>query len=59
MKLLRLALVSGLAMLLVGCRVELYSALPEEDANQMLAILMQHHIDADKQPAAGGRHAAG
>ncbi|WP_448868765.1 EscJ/YscJ/HrcJ family type III secretion inner membrane ring protein SsaJ [Enterobacter ludwigii] len=54
MKCLRLALVIGLALLLAGCRVELYSALPEDDANQMLAILMQHHIDADKQPEAGG-----
>lgn len=54
MKCLRLVLVIGLALLLTGCRVELYSALPEDDANQMLAILMLHHIDADKQPEAGG-----
>ncbi|KML18211.1 type III secretion protein SsaJ [Leclercia adecarboxylata] len=54
MKCLRLALVIVLAFLLAGCRVELYSELPEDDANQMLAILMQHHIDADKQPEAGG-----
>ena len=54
MSILRLVLVTGLALLLTGCRVELYSALPEEDANQMLAILMQHNIDADKQPDAGG-----
>lgn len=54
MKSLRLALILGLALLLTGCRVELYSALPENDANQMLAILMQHHIDADKQPGTGG-----
>ncbi|MFP2694230.1 EscJ/YscJ/HrcJ family type III secretion inner membrane ring protein SsaJ [Enterobacter ludwigii] len=54
MKCLRLALVIGLGLLLAGCRVELYSALPEDDANQMLAILMQHHIDADKQPETGG-----
>lgn len=54
MNCLRLALVIGLVLLLAGCRVELYSALPEDDANQMLAILMQHHIDADKQPEAGG-----
>ncbi|WP_447783552.1 EscJ/YscJ/HrcJ family type III secretion inner membrane ring protein SsaJ [Enterobacter asburiae] len=54
MKCLRLALVIGLALLLAGCRVELYSSLPEDDANQMLAILMLHHIDADKQPEARG-----
>lgn len=49
-----LVLVIGLAFLLAGCRVELYSAQPEDDANQMLAILMLHHIDADKQPEVGG-----
>ncbi|ECX2002002.1 EscJ/YscJ/HrcJ family type III secretion inner membrane ring protein SsaJ [Citrobacter braakii] len=49
-----LVLVTGLALLLAGCRVELYSAQPEDDANQMLAILLQHHIDADKQPEVGG-----
>lgn len=54
MKCLRLALVIGLTLLLAGCRVELYSALAENDANQMLAILIQHHIEADKQPEAGG-----
>ncbi len=54
MKYLRLAVVTGLVLLLAGCRVELYSELHEEDANQMLAILMQHHIDADKQPGTGG-----
>lgn len=54
MRCLRLALVVGLALLLVGCRVDLYRGLPEDDVNQMLAILMQHHIDADKQPEAQG-----
>ncbi|CNL65855.1 EscJ/YscJ/HrcJ family type III secretion inner membrane ring protein SsaJ [Yersinia aldovae] len=54
MKWARCVLISALALLLTGCRVDLYSALPEEDANQMLAILMQHNIDADKQLVAGG-----
>ncbi|MFP1892469.1 EscJ/YscJ/HrcJ family type III secretion inner membrane ring protein SsaJ [Lonsdalea quercina] len=54
MKLLRFLLVFGLILLLSGCRVELYSALSEEDANQMLAILMQHNISAEKQAAEGG-----
>lgn len=54
MRFLRLVLVAGLVLLLAGCRVGLYSSLTEEDANQMLAILMQHHIDADKQPDTGG-----
>ncbi|CAK8741108.1 Yop proteins translocation lipoprotein J [Sodalis praecaptivus] len=46
--------VAATVLLLAGCRIELYSGLPEEDANQMLAILMQHHIDADKQRGEGG-----
>lgn len=54
MKWLRYMLLCALVLVLTGCRVELYSALPEEDANQMLAILMQHNIDADKQTAEGG-----
>lgn len=54
MRILRGLLTAGLVLLLTGCRVELYRALPEEDANQMLATLMLHHIDADKQVAEGG-----
>lgn len=54
MKLLRYVLTVGLALLLVGCRVDLYRSLTEDDANQMLAILMQNNIVADKQPSEGG-----
>lgn len=50
----RCLVVAATVLLLAGCRIELYSGLPEEDANQMLAILMQHHIDADKQRGEGG-----
>jgi len=50
----RCVFILSLALLLTGCRVELYSSLAEEDANQMLAILMLHHIDADKQTAEDG-----
>lgn len=50
----RCLLVVMLALLLVGCRVELYNDLPEDDANQMLALLMQHQIDAEKQPSSNG-----
>lgn len=49
----RLILLS-IALLLSGCRVDLYHALAEQDANQMLALLMLHHIDADKQRQEGG-----
>lgn len=54
MNIVRSLLTAGLALLLAGCHVELYRALPEEEANQMLAILMLHHLDADKQEAEGG-----
>ncbi|MEI2740869.1 MAG: type III secretion inner membrane ring lipoprotein SctJ [Candidatus Competibacter sp.] len=42
------------ALLLAGCKVELYSGLPERDANAMLAVLLRHHIDSDKQPGKEG-----
>jgi|GEM_PF-938841 len=54
MKSLRCLLIMGLVLLLTGCRVELYSDLSEDDANQMMAILMQHHITADKQSGKEG-----
>ncbi|WP_240674563.1 type III secretion system inner membrane ring lipoprotein SctJ [Burkholderia stabilis] len=38
-----------LASALAGCKTDLYSNLPETEANQMLALLMLRHIDADKK----------
>ena len=38
-----------LASALAGCKTDLYSNLPEAEANQMLALLMLRHIDADKK----------
>jgi type III secretion protein J len=48
---LRSLRVLALATLLVlaGCKTDLYRALPEAEANQMLALLMLRHIPADKQ----------
>lgn len=42
------------AILLAGCKVELYSGLPESEANQMLALLMLKQIPAEKQVGKGG-----
>lgn len=42
------------ALLLGGCKVELYRGLPEGEANQMLALLMLKQISADKQTEKGG-----
>jgi type III secretion protein J len=48
-------LVAGLlACALAGCKTELYSNLPEAEANQMLALLMLRHIDADKKVVKDG-----
>lgn len=54
MKLLRQMYITSLVLFLAGCHEELYSGLPEEEANQMLAILMAHRIDADKKQDEGG-----
>lgn len=43
-----------LVLMLAGCRVELYNGLSQSDANQMLAILMNNNIDADKQDSPDG-----
>lgn len=44
----------GAALLLAGCQTELYSALPEQDANEMMALLMQRDIATDKVAAKDG-----
>ena len=36
-----------LALLLSGCKVELYQNLPQSEANQMVALLMLNHIDVN------------
>jgi type III secretion protein J len=42
------------ALFLAGCKIELYSSLPESEANQMLALLMLKQVPADKQVGKGG-----
>ena len=48
-KVLRCILVLVVLVLLHGCKVELYSGLPEREANEMLALLLKHGIDSEKQ----------
>lgn len=46
---------AGLALLLLtGCKAQLYSALSERDAMEMVAILLQHDIPADRTIAKDG-----
>ncbi|QDQ25072.1 EscJ/YscJ/HrcJ family type III secretion inner membrane ring protein [Chitinimonas arctica] len=43
-----------LVLFLSACKVELYSNLPEEEANRMMAVLMLKKINADKVPIKSG-----
>ncbi|MDR0441298.1 MAG: type III secretion inner membrane ring lipoprotein SctJ [Candidatus Accumulibacter sp.] len=47
-RLARAGLVLLLVLFLVGCRQDLYSGLPEAEANQILATLLENGIDANK-----------
>jgi len=49
----RLLLLSA-ALLLAGCKIDLYSNLSEEDANQMLALLASNQIEGDKRTDKAG-----
>lgn len=44
----RMFLMLAMVCLLAGCRVDLYSNLSEQEANQMLALLKSNEISADK-----------
>jgi len=46
----RLVFVALLLLLLSGCKVELYTGLPEQEGNEMLALLLTHGIESEKQP---------
>ncbi|QLL13461.1 type III secretion system inner membrane ring lipoprotein SctJ [Pseudomonas chlororaphis] len=41
-------------MLLAGCKIDLYNGLSEQEANEMLALLMLRDIAAEKQTIKGG-----
>jgi type III secretion protein J len=50
----RLLVLLGLLLSLTACKIELYNGLNEEEANQMLALLILRNIDADKQMGKSG-----
>ena len=47
---LKLIFAVGIVLLLYGCKVELYTNLPEQEGNEMLALLLKHGIESEKQP---------
>ncbi len=53
----RLLLILSFVLLLAGCKVEIYTGLSEEQANQMLSTLLRHGIAAEKVAAGKNGHA--
>ncbi|MCU1748814.1 type III secretion system inner membrane ring lipoprotein SctJ [Pseudomonas sp. 6D_7.1_Bac1] len=53
-RLLRFGCICMFALMLAGCKIDLYSELSEAEANQMLAMLLLRNIDAQKEVAKGG-----
>ncbi|KVN39657.1 type III secretion protein [Burkholderia pyrrocinia] len=51
----RLAALLACAVLVVGCRQELYGGLAERDCNEMMAALLQNGVDAQKKTPNGGK----
>ncbi|MDG0025458.1 type III secretion inner membrane ring lipoprotein SctJ [Trinickia sp. Y13] len=45
----------ALALLLVGCHSELYGNLTEHDSNEMVAVLLDNNVDAQKSTQDGGK----
>lgn len=50
----RFFVLTGMLLMLAGCKSELYSQLPERDANEMIAILASAGIDAERERAKDG-----
>ena len=46
----KLIFVASLLLVLGGCKVELYTGVPEQEGNEMLALLLKHGIESEKQP---------
>lgn len=49
-KIAKLIIVALPLLLFYGCKVELYTGLPEQEGNEMLALLLKHGIESEKQP---------
>ena len=46
----KLTCIASLLLVLGGCKVELYTGVPEQEGNEMLALLLKHGIESEKQP---------
>lgn len=56
LKLVRMtALLCCVVMLMTGCSKQLFAQLSESDANDMLAVLLDAHVDVGKQSDDGGK----
>lgn len=44
-----------ITLLLTACKTELYSGLPQKEANEMYSLLLENNIIAEKNPAKKGR----
>ncbi len=53
-RLIRWLGIASLILLIAGCKIDLYSDMPELEANQMLALLMLRDIPAEKKIVKGG-----
>jgi type III secretion protein J len=53
-KLSRFLLIAAFAGALAACKTELYSSVPERDANEMISVLAQAGISASRERAKGG-----
>ncbi len=53
-RLIKLCILIMTLQLITACQVELFSTLSEQEANEMVAILLKNGIDADKLPGKKG-----
>ncbi len=56
-RLVRFVLICGIAGALAACKSEIYSSLPEREANEMMSVLSQAGIDAQRQRLKNGQFA--
>lgn len=54
LNILRKFLITSMFFLLAACKVDLYTELSQEQANEMVALLLQNNISAEKVVAKGG-----